>query len=1166
MKLKIFNGKNLLINTMRTILFLFCTTVFSFNSGDVFSQKTKIKIESDKTLSINQVFDLIREQTDYSFIYHKALFENAPKVFVKKGSINANKLLKQCLSFGNFSFDIRKNGLIFLESKDANLPKDKPNEKTIFQQPITGTVSDKEGTPLLGASVQVKGTNRGSETDFDGKYKIVIPEGGTILVFKYLGFATQEVVINGQSIIDVTLLEDNNSLEEIVIVGYGTQRKKDVAGAISTIKTEDLVLSSSPSIGDVLRGKAAGLQITQNSAQPGGGLDIRIRGGGSINASNEPLVVVDGFPITNLQQPATGNRYDGGTQSVLNSFNPNDIESISILKDASATSIYGARAANGVILITTKKGKSGKVEVDYSTSFSYQPYNNSFDVLSLPEWMQLRNDAARENWEFQNRVIPYGGVTLADAIANPVNGIPFKRFYSDNEINNAGQGTNWVDLVTRDGRTQQHNLSLRGGTKTTKYYISGNLYEQKGVLRNSDFNRASLRFNFDQKINDYISFGMNMTTSRIKNQNTQLGNGVFENSGLILSSLKYGPHINAIDEFGNYPINPNNALEPNPFSLLTISDEGKIDRTLTNFFTEIKPINGLIVRLQAGIDQGNTSRNTYLPRTTLWGALEDGKASISSQKKDDQLFDFTANYSTIFNKNHNINILAGYSRQKFRNEGASSGNSGFISDSFLWNNLFAGAGTRLLSTFKNEENWVSYFGRLNYTYKDKYIFTSSLRRDGSSKFARNNQFAVFQSAAIGWDMAAEPFMKNIETITQLKFRVGYGETGNSDFPVNSFAAYENFPAYLGPDESILVGTFQTRLENPDLKWETTKEYNFGLDFSLLKDRVSGSIEVYSKVIEDLIQLKPINSHNPLTSVWANVGSTQSNGLEITLNTLNVDKEDFKWQSTLTYSKYNDRWKERAPDWRPSVFENVDDPIRAQYSYLSDGIMQIGEIVTAQPNLIPGQIKLRDVNGFLREGGVITGAPLTDENGIFLRTGEGDGIIDAADTVLLGSTDPEFIAGFSNSISYKNFNLNFHLNGLFGRRMVDPTDLALGLSVEATATNGQNVLRTALDRWTPDNPSTTRPSSYYGYSVQNGANGPGDLFLQDAWFIRLQNLSLAYNLPEGLIGKFVKNAAIRFDAQNLFVITPYKGVDPETDSYSAAYPNVKTFTLGVDLKF
>lgn len=1082
------------------------------------------------------------------------------KKFTKLLNIRSNELkldLKMKLTLLLLIPLIQMNANVYSSNSKTSF---KIEEIIIQQTVVSGKVTDEAGIPLPGATIMVKGTTIGTVTTFDGDYSIEVPDGATTLVFSYLGYVKQEIEINGQSLINVVMVADNTSLDEVVVVGYGTQRKKDIAGAISTVKTENLVLSSSPSIGDVLRGTVSGLQITQNSAQPGGGLDIQIRGAGSINASNAPLIVVDGFPITDFQQPGTGNRYNGGTQSVLNSFNPNDIESVSVLKDASATSIYGARAANGVILITTKKGASGKVQVAYSGSYSYQAYNDSYDVLSLQEWMKLRNQAAFENWSFQNRVYPYSDKTLEEAIANPVNGVAFTRFYSDDQINNAGKGTNWLGLITRDGGTQQHNLSLTGGTESTKYYLSGNLYKQDGILKNSAFDRASLRFNLDQKLTDFLSVGMNLTMSRINNENSQLGSGQYENSGIIRSALQYGPQIQAIDEFGNYPINPDNAQEPNPYSLLTITDQGVIDRTLTNFFAEIKPLHGLVARFQAGIDQGYTSRNTYLPRTTLWGALENGKATIANEKKNDKLFDFTLNYSTIINEDHNFNFLIGYSRQTYESESASSGNSDFITDAFLWNNINAGAGTKVIASSKHEDNLVSYFGRLNYVYKGRYILTSTIRRDGSSVFSKNNRFAIFPSVAVGWDIAGEPFMEKLQDdVGQLKLRVGYGQTGNADIGSNAFAAYYAQPAYLNPDESILIGVFPSRLENPDLKWETTKETNIGLDFEFFKGRLSGSVEVYNKEISDLLQLKPINSYNEINTVWANIGSTQSRGIEVTLNTVNVDTENFKWKSTLTFSKFKDRWKQRADDWKPAIYQKEDDPIRARYSYLSDGVMQIGEDVPAQPDLFPGQIKIKDVNGFARDG---SGNPMVDENGRFIATGEPDGKIDEADIVMLGSTDPDFIAGFSNSISYKNFELKFHFNGMFGRQIIDPTDVALGVSADGVWQNGRNALRSIYNRWTPDNPTNSRPASHYGYTQYSS----GDFFLQDAWFIRLQNLSLAYNLPSKWMGKLLNSATVRLDAQNLFVITPYNGVDPETDAYVAAYPNVKTYTIGIDLKF
>lgn len=1098
------------------------------------------------------------------------------KKIMKLLSIQSNRLkldLKMKLSvLVLLSFLFKVNANTYSLNSNNSLEIEKGN---IEQATVTGKVTDEAGVPLPGASVQVKGTKTGAVTSFDGDYSIIIPNGGTTLVISYLGFVTQEIVIGGQTTINVTLSEDSTSLDEVVVVGYGTQRKRDLVGAISQVKGDDLILSSAPSVGHVLQGKAAGLQITQNSAQPGGGIDILVRGAGSVNGSNQPLIVVDGFPLSGFDEPTDGNRYNGGTQGILNSFNPNDIESIEVLKDASAAAIYGVRAANGVVIITTKKGKDGKMEVNYSTSYSFQSYEDNYDVLDTSEYMQLRNEAAYENWAFLNRVTPYSNRTLEDAISNPVNGIPFSRFYSDDQINNAPEGTNWFDLVTRDGSIKQHNLSVKGGTESTRYYISGNLFEHEGILKNSGFERSSLRVNIDQKLNDVVSFGMNFTKSRINNDNTQLGGQAFENSGLIRSALQYSPLIDAIDENGNYPINPDDALTPNPFSLLTISDEGRTDRTLANFYLEVKPLKGLVARIQGGIDQGTITRNTYLPRTTLWGELEDGKASVAESVKNDALFDFTLTYSNTIKEDHKFTALGGVSYQKFESSSSSIQNNGFNTDAYLWNNMNAGAGIPDVNTSKSTNELASYFGRLNYIYKDRYILTSTIRVDGSGKFFPENQYYMFPSIALGWNIAEEPFMRNLkDKVSQFKLRYSYGEVGNQDIgDSNAFAAYNEFPAWLNPDESVLIGFFPTRLANPDLLWENTKETNLGLDFGFFKNRISGSIDVFNREINGLLFEQPLNSYHIINVVDANIGTTQSKGVEITLNTVNVRSKDFAWKSTLIFSKYEDTWLERDPDWKPSVYEKANDPIRARHTFLSDGIMQAGDVVPAQPDLLPGQIVLKDVNGFQRDN---LGNPVVDENGVFLTTGAADGIIDDADQVLLGSTDPDFIAGFSNSITYKNFQLNFHFNGMFGRQIIDATDFAYGVSAVGVATNGTNALRSILDRWTPENPSTTRPGSHFGFSNYDS----GDFFLQDAWFIRLSNVSLAYQFPQKWLGKYFTSAAIRVDGQNLFVITPYDGADPETNGYDedvdsvggdvsnlvASYPNVRTFTIGLDLKF
>jgi len=1027
------------------------------------------------------------------------------------------------------------------------------------QKTITGKVTDRDGNPVPDVSVQVKGSTKATATDRKGDFSINASATDS-LVFTSVGYAKlTQLAGNGLSL-DVKLSQENKAMEEVVVIGYGTQKKKDLTGAVSSVKAKDLVISSSPEVGSMLRGKVAGLTIRQNSAQPGGGLDILIRGAGSVNASNAPLFVVDGFPLTDLLQPESGGRYQAGSQSVLNSFNPNDIESIEVLKDASATSIYGARAANGVILITTRRGSEGAAKVQYSTNYALQHYNNPFDVLPLNEWMQVRNEAGWENWLWENNVYPWGTKTIAEAQANPVNGL-YKNFYTQNAINNVGRGTDWLALVTRDGKTAQHNISVSGGTKLTKYFLSGNFYGQDGIVKNSGFKRYSLRANVDQELSKFVKLGLNLTASRIENQNTQLGGDQYENSGIIRAAMQQGPHIPAIDEEGNYPLNPQLALQPNPYSLLTISDEGRIERMLGNFYVDVTPVKDLLIRLKAGMDRGYSKRQSYLPTTTLHGALEHGRAFVSNADNDHYLLEATANYKKALFDNHNFDFLLGVSEEKFVNRFNSAGSTGYITDAFLWNNLSAGSVQLPTNSTASRNTLISYFGRLNYNFKGRYLLTFNLRTDGAGVFAVNHKWGTFPSAAVAWNIAEEPFFESMKnTLSQLKLRVSYGQTGNATINSNAFAAYSAYPAWLTGNDARMIGVSLSRLENPDLKWETTTGLNIGLDFSILKGRVDGSIEVFDNVISDLLDTKTLNSYQEVNTIIANIGKTHSRGFEVTINTRNIQTKDFQWRTMLSVSRYKDNWKERAPDWKPAVYQNANDPIRALYSRVSDGILQVGEKVPeSQPELKPGMIKIKDIDGFQRDN---NGNPTVDANGRFIRTGKPDGIIDEADTKMMGTTDPSLMAGITNIFTYKNFSLNFDFNALFGRRLADPNYTTYGISAYGIYANGYNALRTVKDRWTPDHPSTTHPSSYWGFSPY----GVGDFFLEDAWFVRLQNVQLGYMLPSKLVKKVFSSAKINVGANNLFVITPYKGVDPETDSYTAAYPYIRTYTVGLNLTF
>ncbi|HMR20158.1 MAG TPA: SusC/RagA family TonB-linked outer membrane protein, partial [Sphingobacterium sp.] len=683
-------------------------------------------------------------------------------------------------------------------------------------------------------------------TNERGRYSVTVGRNSA-LIFSSVGFIPKEESVNGRTTIHVALQGMEGTLDEVVVVGYGTQRRKDLTGAVSSVKADELALSSAPDVGHMLQGKAAGVMIQQNSAQPGGGLDILIRGAGSVLASNAPLIVVDGFPISDLQIPNDRDReeprYDAGTFSLLNSFNPNDIESIDILKDASATSIYGARAANGVILITTKRGKEGKPVIQYSNNFSFQRFSNSFDVLPLNEWMQVRNEAAYEQFLFENGVYPWGYKTLEEAEANPI-GTLYRPRYTQKAIDNVGRGTDWISLMTRNGRTQQHNISASGGTQSTRYLVSGNYYGQDGIVSNSGLRRYSFRTNFDQELSKYVKLGMSLTASRVNSDNSQLGGEAWEKSGIIRAAIQQGPHILAIDDDGNYPLNPELGTQPNAYSLLTITDQGVVDRVLVNSFLDIMPIDDLTIRLKGGMDRGNTWRGNYMPRTTLYGALQNGKAYVGSTNHNDYLMEATANYRKNIADVHKFDFLVGISEQQTKTSANHQGNSGFITDAFLWNNLESGAGIKEVRSSRGESVIASYFGRVNYNFNDRFLATFSVRTDGASVFARNHKWATFPALSVGWNLEEEKFFEPLkDKVSQLKIRVGYGKTGNASIGGAAYAASYAYPAYVTGDDGIATGVSQSRLENPDLKWETTTEYNIGLDFGLFKGKLNGVIEV-----------------------------------------------------------------------------------------------------------------------------------------------------------------------------------------------------------------------------------------------------------------------------------------------------------------------------------
>lgn len=1027
---------------------------------------------------------------------------------------------------------------------------------------IRGTVIDANTTlPIEGATIMVKGTSIGTTTNSRGEFSLDVPDNSKILIISSVGYTSVEVAISNS--ISVKLTASSTDLDEVVVVGYETVKKSDLTGAISTVNADKLDKATAPDVSRMLQGKVAGLQILQSSAQPGGGLDILIRGGGSINASNRPLFVVDGFPISEVGQPSGTDPlayYTEGSLGTLNSLNPNDIQTITVLKDASATAIYGSRAANGVVLITTKRGTSGEAKISYSGNYSVQPYDNRWKLLSFKQWLQTYNEAGWENFLFDNQVAPWGSNTLEEAEANPVAGLYTPRF-SQAFIDNAEQGTDWLGLITRTGTIMQHNVSISGGSEGVKYLLSGNYFKQNGVVRNSGIERGSFRSNVDIKLNKIMNLVTSLSGNRVTNLNSQLGDDQYEKSGIITAGLQTGPHIRARDENGGYPINPDAAIQPNPASLLTMTDNGRQEKLLADVALEIKPVNHLNINLKWGLDKSSFKRWIYTPTTIVRGRSEQGIADIANSDNNHYLLQATASYNNTFASKHRLDILLGASRERFIDDMDAQNATSFITDAFLMYNTGAATGKKTLSSSHIESEIASLFGRINYNYQSKYYFTFSLRNDGTSLFVKGHQWGLFPSTALAWDITKESFFNfSPDKISQLKLRASYGEVGNSSIGTNAFAAYAAVPAYLSGTRQRVIGVLPDRLENPDLTWETTKEFNIGLDFALLSNKVSGSFEYFNKEVSDLLDTKQLQSYQPINSVIANIGATKVKGLEFSISTLNWSRKEFSWRSTLNVSRYKTTWDRRAADWKPSIYETDRDPVNAMFYRHAEGILQVGQKVPdAQPDLLPGQIIISDINGFARDD---NGDPIVDEKGRFVLSGSPDGIIDDADYLLIGDRAPSFSGGLVNTIEYKNFTLSFSFNGVFGRLMEDPNFMRYGLDASGIFTSGQNRFINVLDRWTPTNPSTTQPSSYQGNSIY----GNGDFFLQKAWFIRMQDISLEYRLPDKWLNGIFSRVGARIGAHNLFLITPYKGLDPETDVYAAAYPNMRMYTFGLNFDF
>ena len=1079
------------------VLFLVCSIGLSY-AADSYAQKALISIDVHNQ-RVEDVLREIEEQSDFDFFFNNKHVDLHRRVSVSADKSNIFSVLKEIFSGTNVKYSVLDKKIIL--SVEAQSPQ---QEQKIT---VSGTILDAQGEPIIGASVLEKGVQgNGTITDIDGIFKLSVSSSKAQLEVSYIGYQSQTVAVQPGRNMKITLQEDSKQLDEVVVVGYGTQSKKTLTGAVSMVNMGDVEMNTVPNVSRALAGKAAGFRVNQVSAQPGGEAKFRIRGEASISAGNEPLFVIDGFPVSSSGSLSSGDDFykAGNIDNVLESLNPDDIESISVLKDAASTAIYGARAGHGVVLITTKRGKSQKPRVTYSGMGSVQVARSNYKMLDTRMYMDMYNKQRYEEW------LKLNGMGIYEGYVDKPSESPtqYKPTFNNDQILMAS-GTDWLNAVMRNGYTQQHNLSVNGGTDKTRYLASINY--------------------MDQELSKYVSFGLTATYSQNKYDNVPLGDDANEYSGVLTGAIQANPTVPIYNSEGNFSVDPNRPFVANPVSLLEIKDNTLKDRIIGSAFVSVKPINDLEIKVQLGADRSSQKRSSYWPKTTLYGEQYNGKADISQEYNTTYLMELTAQYSKTLG-DHNLKAIGGYSFQKFKTEGVSAGNSDFLVDGFGYNSLGDGNYKKpSVDSWASINSIASLFARVNYSYKSKYLLEATVRADAASNFDPENRWGYFPSVSAGWLMSEENFMKGASNwLSILKLRASYGQTGNSNVGYRIYDYYSvGRNSIIGGAES--TGVYASELGNKSLTWETTSEFNIGVDFGMFNNRFKLSAEYFNRRITDLLVTnKPLPFYNEVNKIAGNVGSTQSQGVEITVNTVNIVTNDFEWDTTLTLSHYNDRWLKRDPNWKPRAYEKENDPIRAWWEYEAIGILQPGEKAPeAQKDLVPGMMKLKDQDG--------------------------NGVLGDEDKVYMGNGDPKIIYGLNNSFRYKNFDLNVYFYGEAGRKR--------GTSYYEGWTrmdNGINVSTYSLKAFNSNNLTATDPT------YVRGGNGWGDYYVKSIYYIRCGSITLGYKVP--ISQEIVKNLRVYVDVNNPFVITNWTGLDPETDNGTYAYPNVTSYNFGVSISF
>jgi len=1053
---------------------------------------------------------------------------------------------------------------------------------------VKGQVNDNSGLPLPGVTIIVKGTqNLGAVTNFDGQFTITIPEDKKpILVFSYLGFLEQEVDVTLVDEINVQMEVDSTELDEVVVIGYGTVLKKDVTGAISTVKVDENISNQTTGVDQLLQGRAAGVEVKQNSSALGSGVSVRIRGSNSLRGNNEPLYVVDGIIIASAGEdvlPAGGIGNSGQeVQNGLTGINPRDIESIEILKDASATAIYGSRGANGVVLITTKKGEKGKVKINTFYTSTIRNIRKKYDVLDGLGYAQYQNEAwpinnpnETSNPQIEERVpffidgndiytVNYT-TTGAGNANNPI--LTDNAILSDLPL----KSYNWQDEVYNESISHRFGASASGGSDNGNYYISGGFGDERGIVANSRVKTGDFRINLNQDLSKNLKLQARATAFFTETDFAESGDLIgSSNQSFVRSAIVFRPLLSPdIEDFVE------DIGTSNPYSWIDdfddISNEKRFIGSLA--LTYQLPIKGLSYKLTLGGNVRIKERRRFYGTTTFQGNNANGALQISGLDAKTYQINNLFNFKRVFQRKHRINATLGITYDVRDNENSVYAVEDFFSTDLTTQQPYIGAVITTPLTFLDSKQQVfSYLGRINYAYANRYVITASFRQDGVSKFSRENRYSFFPSFALAWNASNERFMRNLNFIDDLKFRLGWGQIGNHGIrPYGTISNYgiSSDVQYGTPTNGLSIPFLLNNIANPDLKWETTQQWNLGIDFSILKDRISGTVDIYRKNTKDLLQSLPIPTSSGYNNILINKGDISNRGVEVLLNYDIISKKDIRLSigGNIAFNKTKIK----------SLGVPVDDfyinGIAEQRSYFFGSNVSRGNIFQSPANVfVEGEESSLfygfETNGIYQSndtdfvGGAVPGdVRIIDQNQ--------DGVIDALDRTFIGNPNPDFIYGLNLSFNYKRLNGSILCSGSYGNDIANGNLLTLGYA----GGQFQNILKDSYyGAWRPDAPSNTNPR--IGYNTV-GDIAITDRIIEDGSFLRCNNVIVGYDLPLEK-SKLFERFNIFISAQNLFTITNYSGYNPEISSFSYnglingvdwnGSPDAKTISFGANINF